>query len=140
MLLRISEPCIEQLRKLLASATEVVLPVDLTDFNGLIDPLRGGLQPTGRCAGRAGASALARRFPAIGRQWAASGPKQKIRAHVSQHSGSVPQRGNPYRVFAFHSADSPCPCRLPRSGVLTRSHTVADELQHRQQHVPPTDE
>ena len=48
MLLRIAEAYLEQLRKLSNSATEVVLPMDLTDISGVVDALRGALQPSAR--------------------------------------------------------------------------------------------
>ena len=46
MLLRIAEAYLEQLSKLSNSATEVVLPMDLTDIGAVIDSLRGVLQPS----------------------------------------------------------------------------------------------
>lgn len=46
MLLRIAEAYLEKLRKLSNGATELVLPMDLTDISGVIDSLRGALQPT----------------------------------------------------------------------------------------------
>ena len=45
MLMRIAEAYLEQLRKLSNDATEVVLPMDLTDITGVVDALRGALQP-----------------------------------------------------------------------------------------------
>ena len=48
MLLRIAEAYLEKLRKLSNGATELVLPMDLTDISGVIDSLRGALQPTQR--------------------------------------------------------------------------------------------
>ena len=47
MLLRIAEAYLEQLRKLSNSATEVVLPMDLTDIGSVVDSLRSVLQPSG---------------------------------------------------------------------------------------------
>ena len=45
MLLRIAEAYLEQLRKLSTNSTEVVLPMDLTDINAVIESLRRALQP-----------------------------------------------------------------------------------------------
>ena len=46
MLLRIAEAYLDQLRKLSKGATEVILPMDLTDISGVIESLRGALEPT----------------------------------------------------------------------------------------------
>ena len=45
MLLRIAEAYLEQLRKLSTNSTEVVLPMDLTDINAVIESLRRALRP-----------------------------------------------------------------------------------------------
>ena len=61
MLLRIAEAYLEQLRKLSNDATEVVLPMDLTDISGVVDALRGALQPpAGQTAPAAAAQVAAR--------------------------------------------------------------------------------